>query len=53
VLHDERVARRLQSGARALAHPDAAERVAARIAAMVQPAFSAASAVSSVSATAK
>jgi processive 1,2-diacylglycerol beta-glucosyltransferase len=53
VLHDERVARRLQSGARGLAHPDAAERVAARIAAMVQPAFSPASALSSVSATAK
>jgi processive 1,2-diacylglycerol beta-glucosyltransferase len=53
VLHDERVARRLQSGARGLAHPDAAERVAARIAAMVQPAFSPASALSSVSATVK
>jgi processive 1,2-diacylglycerol beta-glucosyltransferase len=53
VLHDERIARRLENGARALAHPDAAERVAARIAAMVQPAFSAASALSSVSATVK
>ena len=36
VLHDERVARRLRAGASALAHPDAAERIAARIAAMAQ-----------------
>jgi processive 1,2-diacylglycerol beta-glucosyltransferase len=38
VLHDERVATRLRIGARALAHPDAADRIAARISAMVPPA---------------
>lgn len=38
VLHDERVATRLRTGARALAHPDAADRIAARISAMVPPA---------------
>jgi processive 1,2-diacylglycerol beta-glucosyltransferase len=36
VLHDERVASRLRAGARNLAHPDAAERVAARIATLAQ-----------------
>ena len=36
VLTDERVARRLRENAAALAHPDAAERIAARIAALAQ-----------------
>jgi len=36
VLHDERVVSRLRAGARNLAHPDAAERVAARIATLAQ-----------------
>ncbi len=40
VLHDERIALRLRAGARSLAHPDAAERIAARIASMAQPAVS-------------
>jgi len=35
VLHDERVATRLRAAARALAHPDAADRIAARISSMI------------------
>ena len=35
VLHDDRVAARLRTGARALAHPDAADRIAARISSMI------------------
>ena len=36
VLEDELLAKRLRDGAAALAHPDASERIAARIAAMAQ-----------------
>ena len=36
VLHDERIAQRLRASASELAHPDAAERVAARIAAVAR-----------------
>lgn len=53
VLHDERVASRLRAGARNLAHPDAAERIAARIAAMAQPPVNISSAALSVSAIVK
>ncbi|MEA2687732.1 MAG: processive 1,2-diacylglycerol beta-glucosyltransferase [Candidatus Eremiobacteraeota bacterium] len=40
VLTEESVARRLRENAAALAHPDAAERIAARIAALAQPVVS-------------
>jgi processive 1,2-diacylglycerol beta-glucosyltransferase len=52
VLHDERASSRLRTRARGLARPDAAERIAARVAALAQPEAGAAAVPSSRSATA-